>query len=233
MANYSQLQTNVSALLNRRDAAPAQIQAFIQNAIQRIQRTLRVPAMENSIIVTISAVPAPLTPVALVIPSDLLELINLIPQSTNEGTGQTDFKRLEKTDLTTAMQASVNVGVPRFYARQGPNWILGPAPSVNDTIRIDYYAELSPLVNPTDTNAVSVIAPDLITYGALCYAADFFRDVRKPDWEARYMEIETDLTNQYLEDEENGATAVQRAFGYPDDLNDGWDYYSYGPYGMF
>jgi hypothetical protein len=233
MANYSQLQTQFLSLLNRRDCTTAQAQTFIQNATQRIQRSLRVPAMENSITVTVASSPSPGFPASLAIPSDLLELINIIPQSTNQGTGQTDFKRLEKTDLTTAMQAGVNVGVPRFYARQGANWILGPAPSINDQIRIDYYQELGALVNPTDANTISIIAPDLIIYGALCYAADFYRDNRKPDWEARYNEIENDLTQMYLEDEENGATAVQRAFGYPDDLNDGWDYYSYGPYGMF
>lgn len=231
MANYSQLQTQFLSLLNRRDCTTAQAQTFIQNSIQRIQRSLRVPAMENSIQVTISNGYVALT--GLSIPSDLLELINIIPQSTNQGTGQTDYKRMEKTDLTTSMQAAVNVGVPRFYARQGSNWVLGPSPSINDVIRIDYYQELGALVNPTDTNTISIIAPDLIIYGALCYAADFYRDNRKPDWEARYNEIEADLTTMYLEDEENGATAVQRAFGYPDDLNDGWDYYAYGPYGMF
>jgi hypothetical protein len=221
--NYSDIQAQFLSLLNRRDCTTAQAQGFIQMAMQRIQRdAIRIPAMEKSLIVTIQP-----GYTGLVIPSDLLELINLIPTSTNGGTGQSDFKRMEKCDITTALNMGIHVGVPRRYSRQGGVWILGAAPAIGDTIRIDYYAELAALVSPTDTNAITLIAPDLLIYGALCYAGDFYTDKRMANWEERFQQISTDLQNQANDDEDGGAAAVQGAFYYPDELNDGWDIYPY------
>jgi hypothetical protein len=217
--NYNDIQTQFLGLLNRRDCTTTQAQAYIQTALQRVQRELRVPAMEKAVIATVAAGYA-----GLIIPQDFLELINIIPLMTNGGTEQTDMKRLEKCDISTALVKSINTGIPRQYARQGGVWILGAAPVLGDTIRIDYYAELGALVNPTDTNVVTLIAPDLLYYAALGYAGDFFVDKRKADWEARYQQILADLQDQADEDEQHGAAAVQPAFHYFDDMAyGGWE----------
>jgi hypothetical protein len=225
--NYSDIQAQFLGLLNRRDITTTQAQTFIQMALQRIQRDLRVPAMEKSVVVTIQSGFA-----GLVIPTDMLELINIIPTTTNGGVNTTDMKRIEKCDISTALVLAINTGVPQKYARQGGMWILGQRPVLNDTIRMDYYAELAALVNPTDTNVITIIAPDLLVYGALGYAGDFYKDVRTPDWEARFTQIMMALQDMANEDEENGAYAVQPAFNYPDELTDGWEYFPY-PSGVF
>lgn len=215
---YGDLQTNFLNLLNRRDCSTSQAQTFLQMSIQRIQRELRCPAMEKIVLATIGAGYAGLT-----IPSDLLELIDLIPITANGGSGVTNQERLEKCDISKANMLALNVAIPEFYARDGGVWLLGPAPSVGDTIKIKYYAELAPLVNSTDTNIMSIIAWDLIVYGALTYAGDFYTDKRTAGWEARFGQIKDDLQTQGDDDEESGAACVQPAFAYPDDTGD-WDY---------
>jgi hypothetical protein len=206
--NYSDLQAQFQSLLNRRDCTSTQAATFLQQAITRIQRELRVPAMEKSVVATIDS-----TYNGLVIPSDLLELINIVPASVTPDLQE----RLSKCDLTEALQASALPGKPRLYARQGGVWVLGPSPAAGAQIRIDYYAEVAPLVNPTDTNIFTLIAGDLIVYGALSYAADFYTDKRKATFEGTYGLILSDLQNMADEDEENGGASVQPAYRYSSD----------------
>lgn len=216
MATYLDLQTSFLGLLNRRDATTAQAKAYIQNAIQVIQRELRCPAMEKSVVATVVN-----GYVGVVIPSDFLELQNLIPLLTEGGATTTDMKRLEKTDISRALVEAINTGLPRRYCRQGGLWVLAPAPQVGDQIRIDYWAELGSLSSDTDTNTIATIASDLIVYKALSLSSDFFNDQRGPKWEARYQQILADLQEQADEDETGGASVVTPAYSYPDDHNYG------------
>lgn len=203
--------------MNRRDfAANASLQTtFINQGIMRIQRELRCPAMEKSAIVTITA-----PYVGLVIPNDLLELQTLIPITADPD----DVDKLVKTDIGTATRyASITQTPPKVYCRQGGVWVLGPSPNIGDQIRIDYWAELPALVNPTDTNIISVIAWDLIVYAALVQAAIYFKDSRKDDWEAQYGMILADTQDQSDQDDENSASVVQPCYAFPIDFQ--FDHY--------
>lgn len=224
VSNYGDLQTQFLALLNRRDCTTAQAQGFIQMAIVEIQRTLRVPAMEKSAILTVGT---PWT--GAPIPNDLLELINIIPIS-----DPLDEKRLVKTDITRATQAAAIVGFPEIYARSSVGtWIIGPAPPEGMQLQVDYYAEFSTLSLPTDTNILITIAWDLAVYKALCFAGDFFTDKRKgsqvqmmPDgsqriidgWNGTYWRIFDSLMEMAEDDDDQGAAEVQPAYLIPDDL---------------
>jgi hypothetical protein len=214
--NLSQLQGQFTALMNRRDftANTSLQQTFINQAIMRIQRELRVPAMEKSVNVTISA---PYT--GLVIPSDMIELIDIIPAASNE--------KLRKCDISRALSLAQSTGTPEEYCRQGGVWVLGPSPVAADVIRIDYYAELPALVNSTDTNVIAIIAWDLIVYAALVQAAVYYKDARKDEFETQYQIIKGDLQDQADEDEQNSASEVMPCYQFPvDNQFDpmGWDY---------
>jgi hypothetical protein len=219
--NYGDLQTAFLGLLNRRDCTATQAQSFLQMSIVRIQRELRCPAMEKTTVATIALGYAGLT-----IPSDLLELQDLIPLTYSGGSTTTNLVRMEKCDISRANVMSLTTGIPSVYSRDGGVWVLGPSPLVGDTIKIKYYAELGALAVSTDTNVISIIASDLILYGALSFAGDFFTDKRVGGWEARYVQICEDLQEQSDEDELHGAACVQPAFAYPDDLGD-TDFYPY------
>lgn len=219
--NYGALQTAFLGLLNRRDCTATQAQSFIQMALVRIQRELRCPAMEKTVVATIVT-----GYTGLVIPSDMIELQDLIPLTYSGGSTATDMKRMEKCDISRANVMSQTTGIPSQYSRDGGVWVLGPSPLIGDTIKIKYYAELGALAISADTNVISIIASDLIIYGALSYAGDFFTDKRVAGWEGRFMQIEQDLQEQADEDEEHGAAAVQPAYAYPNDLGD--NYYANG-----
>lgn len=219
--NYLQVRQQFQSLLNRRDCTDTQAQAFVQAALQRIQRELRVPAMETSALAVIDG--TLITNGGLAIPADLLELINLIPLTTLGGLQQTDMKRLERCDISRALIGALVLGIPRQYSRRGGVWVIAPAPASGDTIRIDYYAEFAPLVADVDSNIVTLIAPDLLYYCALSYAGDFFTDSRSQAWESRYGQILIDLQEMGDSDDQHGASVVQPAFNYPDDLQGGWD----------
>lgn len=204
--NLGELKAQFTGLLNRRDltANAALQQTFIDQAVMRIQRELRCPAMEKSIQVTINAGYA-----GLIIPNDMIELISIIPEESNI--------RLDKVDITQALRSSANTGCPTVYARRGGLWVLGQAPAVGTIVDVDYYAELAPLVASTDTNVISIVAWDLIVYGALAAAAEYYIDKRADEFEQKYLSILADLQEQADGDELNGAAEVQPAYRYPDD----------------
>lgn len=210
----SELTTQFTGLMNRRDltANSSLVTTFLNQSVMRIQRELRCPAMEKVVDVTITA---PYT--GLVIPNDFIELIGLYPQSENPPS-----KRLRKDRLEKVTWMAANTGCPSKFAREGGMWILGPSPSVSDVVRIWYYAELSALVNPTDTNVISVIAWDLIVYGALVAACEYFKDNRLDRFEARYQQILGDLQEQADADELDDAQ-VDPCWAYPDDDVDNYE----------
>jgi hypothetical protein len=180
--------------------------------IQRIQRELRCPAMEKTVVVTIASGYA-----GLVIPSDMIELIDLV---------NSQGDRITKEDITTVKQLAKDFDWPRYYYRQGGVWLLGPAPTVSDTVTLVYYAELGALVNPTDTNVITQVAGDLIVYAGLGPAGDFYSDRRSDKWEARYTQILGDLQGQADDDELSGGACVSPAFFYPDPMDGGESFWN-------
>lgn len=220
--NLLDIQTAFSGLLNRRDATPAQQASWLTMGIAKIQRELRCPAMEKTVVLTIDGSYSN----GIIIPNDFIELQYL---QNSQG------KRITKEDITTVAQLAggtsstvpVLIDFPRFYVRTGGKWLLGPTPSVGDTITMVYYAELVPLVNPTDTTTLSKIAGDIYVYAALCYAGDFFTDKRSPKWESRYSEIASKLQIMADDDELSGGATVSPAYHYPSDDYEGGSVVNY------
>lgn len=208
---FSDLQAAVSGLINRRDpGVAAQIPVWIQNGLLKIQRELRCPAMEKTVLATIDTNYT--TNGGLIIPNDMIELIRL---------ENSDGARITKEDSTTVNLLAMSTSPkPRYYYRQGGIWVLGPAPTANDTIKIEYYAELGALVNPGDSNPITVIAPDMCQYAALIESGRFFTDRRLPEWKLAYQEILTDLQAQADDDELSGGAVVSASFAYPEPLDD-------------
>src|SRR6266700_6969010 len=123
----------------------ALVSTFINQAIMRIQRELRVPFMEKQILYTI-----PIGFTKLSIPSDLLELIAIMVDTDSDGILEYELQRV---DLTRTVTASQIPGVPpRVYTRQGGAWILGPRPAAASQILIHYYGEFAPLTDDTSEN---------------------------------------------------------------------------------
>lgn len=212
-----EMKSQFTGLMNRRDltANTALVSTFMNQAIMRVQRDLRVPAMEKSVNVTIAS---PYS--GLVIPSDLLQIKQIVPAATQQ--------KVRKVDLDRALIAAQYPGTPLIYARQGGVWVLGPYPAAGDVIRIDYYAEMPALINGTDENTISTIAWDLIVAAACSAACAYYVDKRRgttvgPDgkiidgFEGDYNRILMQLQDQADEDTLSGDAAVSPALVYPVD----------------
>jgi hypothetical protein len=162
--------------------------------------------MEKGILVTIED---PYT--GLVIPNDLLELIQIIPQNT--------LRSIKRCSISKALQLATITDDPVEYCRRAGQYILAPSPPIGSVIGIDYYAEMEPLVLGTDENIISIIAWDLIVYAALSFAADWFTDKRAATFEGRYQQILARLQEQGDEDELDTAV-MQFCHEWPSDDND-------------
>lgn len=185
---------------------------FLNQSILRLQRELRVPFMEKIVRYTIPSTYDPT--LGLLLPSDLLELIDLNVDS--DGDGIPDYP-LQRVQLKEAMGASQHIGVPRVFARRGGYWVIGPQPGQGSVVEIVYYAEFAPLVNPTDTNTISRIAWDAVVYGALAAASDYYNDDRSQVFEARYSQITQNLQAMADSDELTADAAVRPALLFNND----------------
>ncbi len=185
---YIDVKNDFLAILNRRDITPTQVTGFLTKGALRINRTLRIPAMEAKATVVSGA-----SPVALPVPADLLELIDIY---TND---QVNQYKLIRTTQDRIILYSQQVGIPKFYYREGTNYLIGPSCPSGINFYINYYQSAATLVNDGDTNWLTQVAPDLWAYAALTYADDYFLDERAPMFEATYQNILEDLRNQALE----------------------------------
>lgn len=178
----SDVKSQFQGILNRRDITATLTTTFITQAIQRIQRNLRLPAMEKLVTVTMDGVNP------LYVPGDMLELISMSYQSGTEGT-----VKLVGATLDKVQSLSLSPGNPTHYYRVGGVYKLGPVPTAGVAIDIHYYADASVLSNDTDSNWITAIAQDCVVYGALSYACDYFLDPRVDRFEGRFNQIMADL----------------------------------------
>lgn len=195
---YSDIQTEFLARLNRRDCTPTLGKYFIQNGIKRIQRELRVPAMEKGIVATIGNIFSG----GLDIPGDLIQLITI----TSEDSG----RELDRVDLQNVLLAQKYAGNDNatMFAKRGSQFLLAPLCNQGDKIRIDYYAAFAPLVNDADTNVLTDIADDVIILAALVEGCTHFSDKRKDEFEKDYTTRRDELNDQAVKDELTGNAKV-------------------------
>lgn len=160
------IRNQIKALIARNDTTDAVIDTFIDQAVARIQRNLRVPAMEKAYI-TVTTEDNPGT---IFLPQDFLRLKHLYISNAP----------IEYTDVSTFMRTQDAPGnTPKIYTRVQGSYLLKPTPPVGLSITMIYYGEVPDLVSDTDTNFLTEIAPDLVVYTALTFAADYYIDDRK------------------------------------------------------
>lgn len=202
--NYGQTKAQFSAVLNRRDITSSLTDTFVKQSIQRAQRLLRVPAMEKSAVISVSAGDEGVN-----VPGDLLQFINVFWSPSNG-----DWKKLKNYDIGDVYALRKEVGGPEYFARQDANLVVSPRPDADGFIRVDYYADFSNLSNDTDSNWLTEIAPDIVIYGALSYAADYFLDNRRDLFEQRFINSIDELMTQAQLDELTAAATMSPAYTY-------------------
>ena len=191
---YVDVKNQFLGLLNRRDITSSLTDTFMQFGIQRIQREIRIPAMENLLAVATDGT------ASFQVPGDLLEIISL---HTNDATMH---NKLVRADLQTILDYAQIAGSPKYYYREGTTISIGPYPPANSLVYIHYYKNADTLSADTDTNWVTEVVPTLLIYAALSYSADYYLDDRKGMFEQSYMQIADQIQQMALQDELQNAS---------------------------
>ena len=195
--NKGEIRAHFKALLNRSDCSDALADTFIDQALTRIQRILRIPSMERLQRYEITAG----TVTQLAVPSDMLEIIDL----------QYDGRALVRIPLhEMAEQQRLNAtGSPIYFTREREVIKLAPAVTTGE-VYLNYYAEVDALDTDDAINVLTVIASDLLTYTALSYAADYFLDERGPLFETKSGQFLAEIQEQANSAEMSGVSQVVR-----------------------
>lgn len=191
---YLDVKTQFLGLLNRRDITPTLVNTFLTFGIQRIQRELRLPAMEKVAIFTTDGT------YQVDVPGDYLEMINIYTNTSSS------HQRIVRTSAQNILDYLQIPGIPQYYSRVGGKFYIGPYPPSGTQIFIHYYADTAALSADTDVNWITEVAPTLLVYAALSYAADYFLDDRKQLFEASYLQVAEQLQNMAIQDELGNAS---------------------------
>jgi hypothetical protein len=201
--NYGDIKSHFDALLNRSDITPALTTLFIDQGISRIQRNLRTPLNESLTTYTISGQTASIT-----LPTDFLEIISLY-------LGDTELMRVPMSKFRELVNNPV-AGNPQVFVRQQQNILLHPQPTSGD-LKLYYYGEFAAMTQNTDENNLAAVAPDLILYSALTYAADYYLDERRDVFESKYVQFLSEVQEQANDQEMNGGTqTIQPTYTFTD-----------------
>jgi hypothetical protein len=128
------------------------------------------------------------------------------------GSPASRLDRMSLNQLLGAYPRGGETGIPRWYAREGSNFIFGPAPDDTYNIRGTYWAKptlLRDFAADASAHWIIVNAPDLALYGALIEAQPFLmNDKRIPTWQGFY---DTALMNyrELFREEDVSGSAVQ------------------------
>lgn len=196
--NKGQIRAHFKALLNRSDCTDALADTFIDQALTRIQRFLRIPPMEKQQSYDFTSGTA-ITQVT--VPQDLLEIIDIH----YDGVGLTRVPLHEMA----ALHKTAENGSPTFFTRERELIKIAPLPS-SGTLYLNYYATLEELTSDSDENIITIIASDLLTYTALAYAADYFLDERGPLFEQKSGQFLAEIQEQANSAEQSGMAQLMR-----------------------
>ena len=194
--NKGQIRAHFLALLNRTDCSDALADTFIDQALTRIQRILRIPSMEKTQNYSITSQVS-----SIILPNDLIEIISIY-------TSRYTMSRVSLREMKQFQDAG-EAGTPKHFCRQGEDILLYPFPS-NTTVSIDYYAQFDDLTSDASENSLTLIASDLVTYTALSYAADYFLDERGPLFEQKASSFTSEIQEQANEAEQAGSLQTIR-----------------------
>lgn len=180
--NYGQIRTQFKNILNRTDCTDALADTFIQQGLARSQRILRTPAQEKTVNTTVGT-----SFTSMAVPNDLISVIGL--------SADDKYIRYIPTARWLELEFAMS-GKPEYWTRIGSEIKLKPTPTQGVVLSLNYYGEFPEFTNDSTETVLSVIAPDLIVYGGLTFAADYFIDERKDAFEQRWQQSVAEIQDQ-------------------------------------
>ena len=169
------LRERLKAWSNRSDISDTKYNDFINIALSRLLRLVRIPVLEAQATLTLVSGEAE-------IPRDYLEAIDLRVQASGR------LRSLERKDVSFVQERKHESGNPCWFARRGTKFIVAPTPEEGTSLELYYYITFQPLVQDSDTNWFVSDAPEVLLYGALSELALYNRDeVQAAQWEAKFQ----------------------------------------------
>jgi hypothetical protein len=182
--NLGDYRTLFQGWLNRSDCPNSLADTFMARAIARIQREVRIPAMEASYT---PALGADGTWATVGLPDDYIAMKDVVG----------DNILVYPVTLDRLLLQPLQPGRPQFYTRVMGTLQFRPWPT--QSLTIYYYGQFGSLVADTDTNALLSAAPEVLLWAQLAYAGDFFKMDEKAQWEAQYEGERDALVQQGLD----------------------------------
>lgn len=204
ITNYTQLKSSIASWLARSGDTDldAVIPDFITLAEVRINRELRLRAMEDRIVGTVSTE-------FIALPTGFLEM-RLFQLNTDPIT------RLEyvSPDWLARTVNSSNTGQPRYFTILNDEIQLGPAPDASYEAEMVFWKKFDALSDSTTTNWLLTNAPDVYLFGALAEGAAYLQDAAAHQaYDARYQAAVARLQGHDEKGKWSGALLVARPIG--------------------
>jgi len=200
ISTYAELQTAVGNWLNRADLT-SYIPDLIMLGERRIYRKLRIRAMETALNSAIASG-------VLAVPATYIEL----KSARIDGTPTQPLERKSVDAIYHKYPTRSSQGRPVAIAREGSNFIFGPYPDSNYTVKGIYYARLTALSASNTTNWFTENAPDLLLWAALAESEVFLKnDERILVWESKYQAAAKDVQDEDDRENSSGSPLYARA----------------------
>jgi|TARA_R110000772_G_scaffold92549_5_gene189508 hypothetical protein len=201
--NYGDLKTHFNNVLNRSDITTALTTTFIDQGTARVQRQLRTPMQEKVASYTLSSQTEYIT-----LPNDFIEIVSIYYANT-------ELSRVPMSKFRS-LNANNYSGNTTNFTRQQEKIYLFPQPS-SGTLYLYYYSEFNPMSADSDENALAKVAPDLLIYAGLTYAADYYLDTRSDVFETKFNQFLLEVQEQANDQETNGGVqSIQPTYTYTD-----------------
>lgn len=167
---------------NRSDLTDEQLESFVYFAGGVASQILRVPAMENTVLLTVNEEGH------VVIPFDFQEL-----RSLTFAWGSKDSQPLERiawNQFVNYYNSPDLVDAPtKYFSRQGSYWFLSSKPKIGSKLTCHYYRTLPDLAGDDQVNWLSDMSPTTYVFGALYYLYMFIQDEdRATYWKGLFNE---------------------------------------------
>jgi len=172
------------------------IGSFMQKAADNAYRELRIPPLEATVNITVSAANA--TSNQLPIPGNFTELIRL---SKVKSAGKFDIYN-DRVELTVFDDEHVAKPSYRYFARKGGNFKLNPTVLEAEVYEVHYYRRLfalDALTVETSTEVYNWLRDDnekVFLFGALKYASIYLSDMAAADTYGKLFDNEIETLNQ-------------------------------------
>ncbi|API58524.1 hypothetical protein BSL82_03715 [Tardibacter chloracetimidivorans] len=193
--NFGELKDDLIALINRKDLTPARAGRFINRAVDRLERNVRLPFMERLVEYTITDSPD------IDLPTDFLELANLY----------VDDVELEQVDMRRFLTWTKYGLTPKVFVKIRGQYKFRPEPAEGTVVSLHYYGAEDRMVTDADENMWAQAAEDAVLYGAAELAADFYEDERLSRFADKSAECAAELTAQGISDAFAGPMSVAPA----------------------